>query len=78
MPLFGRGRAQKAASATVICPSCHEPAPADVLVCPHCKGVLPPRPQDVDVATTGSVNALSSPSEEQAPQETEQATGTAQ
>jgi hypothetical protein len=78
MPLFGRRRAQEAASATVICPSCHEPAPADVLVCPHCKGVLPPRPQDVDVAKTGSDNALLSPSEEQASQETEQATGTAQ
>lgn len=78
MPLFGRGRAEEAASATVICPSCHEPAPADVLICPHCKGVLPPRPQAVDVATTGPDSAAPSPGEEQVPRETEQTAGTVQ
>lgn len=78
MPLFGRGRAAEAASATVVCPSCQEPAPTDVLLCPHCKGVLPPRPQDVEVASTGLGSALSSPSGEDASQETGQAAGTAQ
>jgi hypothetical protein len=78
MPLFGRGRAEEAASATVICPSCQEPAPTDALLCPHCKGVLPPRPQSVEVATAGPGSPLSSPGGEQASRETEQTAGTGQ
>ena len=79
MPLFGRSHAQveKTASATVICPSCHEPAPAEGLVCPHCKGVLPPRPQAADVGSTRSDVAMASASAGQASQETEQTASTA-
>jgi hypothetical protein len=66
MPLFGRGRAEEAAGATVTCPSCHEPVSAGVLVCPHCKGVLPPRAQGPAVGATGPAGASSTSNDEQA------------
>jgi hypothetical protein len=68
MPLFGRSSAQDAdaARATVVCPSCHEPAPAEPLICPHCKGALPPRPQATESGSTGSAAAVATMSADQA------------
>lgn len=35
------------AAATVPCPSCGEPAPVAALICPFCRDVLPPRPEQL-------------------------------
>ncbi len=62
MPLFGgsQSQAEEAAGATVRCPSCHEPVPAETLICPHCKGVLPPRAQAGEGGIPGAAVATAS------------------
>lgn len=69
MPLFGRPRSQDQAPqvTTVTCPSCQEPVPADALVCPYCKGVLPPRPNAADAGPTDASNAATDNAKQPAP-----------
>lgn len=46
--------ASPATGATVPCPSCGEAAPVAALVCPFCRDVLPPRPEQQ--ATTAAAS----------------------
>lgn len=42
------------APATVPCPSCGEAAPVTALVCPFCRDVLPPRPEQHAAITSAA------------------------